>query len=453
MRFDLGLRAGRLLALRAGSGEVLRDMFVGVTGKRIESVEPFQEDHRKRCGEFLDLHDQIVMPGLVNGHTHLPMSLFRGFEDDLPFQEWLFQRIFPAEARLVDEDFVRTGVELSALECIRFGTTTVNDMYFHAGTTAEVLDRVGLRGLIAWPFMDFLLPDEKALGLDAIPTRPERFRALFRKYENHPRIRIALGPHAPYTCSDELLQLVGELSRETGARIHMHLCETEQEIRDSIFNYQKSPVERLKHLGVLSPRFIGAHGVHLEPEDQKLLRESGASLIYNPDSNLKLGSGVAAIPDYRELGIPVGLGTDGAASNNDLSMFGAMDIGTKLQKLVRQDNTAMVALDALRMATLDGARALGLDREIGSIEVGKRADIISIRTDHAHLQPLHSVLSQLVYSCQGLEVDHVFCDGRQLLRGGAVVEETTGLDMEAIYRRADQIRERLQSEIKNNPSS
>lgn len=452
MNFDLGLRADHLLALRDGSSEVLRDRFIGIRGGRIEAVEPFQANHPATCSEFHDLKGQIVMPGLVNGHTHLPMSLFRGFEDDLPFQEWLFQRIFPAEAKLVDEDFVRTGVELSALECIRFGTTTVNDMYFHAGTTAEVLDRAGLRGIVAWPLMDFLLPDEKSLGLDALPTRPDRFRALFKKYENHPRIRIALGPHAPYTCSDELLQQVGELSRETGARIHMHLCETEQEIRDSIFNYQKSPVERLKHLGVLSPRFIGAHGVHLEPEDQKILRESGVSLVYNPDSNLKLGSGVAAVPDYRALGIPVGLGTDGAASNNDLSMFGAMNLGTKLQKLVGQDNTAMVALDALRMATIEGARALGLEQEIGSIEVGKRADIISIRTDHAHLQPLHSVLSQLVYACQGLEVDHVFCEGRTLMRGGRVCASTTGLQADVVFEKAERIRERLHSEIGSNHS-
>ena len=446
MRFDFGIRAGYLLALKAGSGEVVREHFVGVLGNRIEAVEPFQESHRLECSEFFDLQDQIVLPGLINGHTHLAMGLFRGFEDDLPFQEWLFKRIFPAEARLVDEEFVRTGVELSALECIRFGTTTVNDMYFHAGATAEVLDRSGLRAIVAWPFMDFLLPDEKNLGFDAIPTRPDRFRALFHQYESHPRIQIALGPHAPYTCSDELLEQVGALSRETGARIHMHLCETEQEIRDSHFNYQKSPVERLKHLGVLNPRFMGAHGVHLEPEDQELLRECGASLIYNPDSNLKLGSGVAAVPGYRKLGIPMGLGTDGAASNNDLSMFGAMDVGTKLQKLVGQDNTAMVALDALRMATLEGARALGLEQEIGSIEVGKRADLISIRTDYPHLQPLHSVWSQLVYACQGLEVDYVFCDGRILLRGGRF----TTLDATAFFRAVDPIRQRLQKEIASN---
>ncbi|NDG83725.1 MAG: amidohydrolase [Proteobacteria bacterium] len=445
--FDLGIRAGRLLTMKGGHGEVLENGFVGIRGDRIVEVAGFQDRHSAASREFLDLSGHMVMPGLVNAHTHLPMSLFRGFEDDVPFHEWLFKRIFPVEAELVDADFVRTGAELSALECIRFGTTTVNEMYFHAPVSAEVLDRAGLRAWVAWPFMDFPLPDEKNLGADALPSRERRFLEFFERYKDHPRIRPSLGPHAPYTCSDEVLLQVIRLSEACGVPIHMHVAETAQEVQDSIEKYGKTPVRRLSDLGLLSPRFFAAHCVHFSDADRALFEKSGASVLYNPDSNLKLGSGVAPIPAYRKSGIPVGIGSDGPASNNDLSLFGAMDLGTKIQKLTNRDNTAMGALDALNLATLEGARALGLENEVGSIEPGKRADVIGIRTDYPHLQPLHSVLSQLVYSCQGLEVDTVVGDGRLLLREG----KFQTLKESEIYTKADRIRSVLKDYLKNNP--
>jgi len=448
MAFDLGIRCGHLLTLRGGSGEVIPDGFVGIRGNRIVEVAVFQPLHQKDSLSFLDLRTRIVMPGLVNAHTHLAMSLFRGFEDDVPFQEWLFNRIFPVEAKSVDAEFVKTGVELSALECIRFGTTTVNDMYFYTETGAEVLDRAGLRARVAWPFMDFPVPDEKHLGAQALSSRAERFKKFHERYRSHSRIKPCLGPHAPYTCGDELLLQIKVLSESLGVPIHMHVAETEQEVRDSLERYGKTPIQRLFDLGLLSKNFFAAHGVFLSEADQNLVRKAGASIIYNPDSNMKLGSGVAPIPLYRKQGIPIGLGTDGAASNNDLSMFGAMDIGTKVQKLSHHDNTAMVALDALNLATLEGARAIGLDSEIGSIEVGKCADLISIRTDFPHMQPLHSVLSQLVYSCQGLEVDHVICDGSLLLKGG----EFQTLEADAIYQNANQARAIIQASLESNAS-
>lgn len=448
MRFDLGLRCGHLLTMKDGRGDVLRDAFVGVSGGTIVEVGPFRPERERECREYYNLSSQIVLPGLINGHTHLAMSLFRGFEDDVPFHEWLFKRIFPVEAELVDEAFVQTGVELSALECIRFGTTFVNDMYFFSNTSVEVLERAGLRARVAWPFMDFPLPDEKRLGADAIQSRSRRFREFFKKLESHPRIAAALGPHAPYTCSDETLLLVKALSEESGAPIHMHVAETAQEVADSLTRYGKTPVQRLRDLGLLSSRFQAAHAVHLREEDRFILRDSGAGIIYNPDSNMKLGSGAADLPAARKLGIPAALGTDGAASNNDLSLFGAMDLGTKLQKSSHHDNTAMVALDALNLATIEGARALGLDHEIGSIEPGKKADLISIRTDYPHLQPLHSVLSQLVYSCQGLEVDTVICGGRTLLERG----EFKTLDAPEIYRKADLLRDRLRDYLARTQS-
>jgi 5-methylthioadenosine/S-adenosylhomocysteine deaminase len=441
VQFDLGVRAGTFLSMKDGQGEVLHDIFLGVKGDRIAEIAPFQASHAGACKKMIDASVQIVMPGLINGHTHLAMSLFRGFEDDVTFHDWLFNRIFPAEKKLVDAKFVRIGSELSALECIRFGTTTVNDMYFHSEVTAEVLDQAGLRAIIAWPFMNFPTPDEASLGTDAIASRPARFKAFYEKYRNHARIRPALGPHAPYTCSDELIREVTAMSHHYQVPVHMHVCETCKEVEESIVQYGKTPVNRLNDLGALHPNFFAAHGVHLSDEEIEIVAKSGASIIYNPDSNLKLGSGVAPIPKYRAAGIKVGLGTDGAASNNDLSLFGAMDLGTKLQKGMSGNNLAMVALDALNLATFEGARALGLSADIGSLEVGKCADFICLRTDLPHVTPIHSVLSQIVYSYQGLEVDTVVCGGQVLLDRG----NFTTLNPSQIYAKTGEYRDKLKS--------
>jgi 5-methylthioadenosine/S-adenosylhomocysteine deaminase len=316
-------------------------------------------------------------------------------------------------------------------------------MYFHSEVTAEVIDRAGLRATIAWPFMDFPTPDEAYLGDAALSSRPARFKEFYETYKDHPRIRPALGPHAPYTCGDELIRMVTKMSHEFNVPVHMHVCETCKEVEESIVKYGKTPGKRLYDLGALHHRFIAAHGVHLSEEEIGYFKETGASIVYNPDSNLKLGSGIAPITKYRKMGVPVSLGTDGAASNNDLSLFGAMDLGTKLQKGSSGDNLAMVALDALNLATYEGARALGLQSEIGSIEIGKRADLICLRTDLPHVTPLHSVLSQLVYSYQGLEVDTVVCEGRVLLDRGVF----TTLDATQIYQDAQAYRDQLKALI------
>jgi 5-methylthioadenosine/S-adenosylhomocysteine deaminase len=444
MNFDLGIRAGHLLSMKGGRGDVQTDYFIGVKDGAITEVAPFNDSWVKSCKKFIDKKDDIVMPGLINGHTHLAMSLFRGFEDDRPFHEWLFESIFPVEGKLVNEEFVRAGVELSALECIQFGTTTVNDMYFFCNATADVIDKVGMRAIVAWPFIDFVVPDEKHLGDQAIPSRPARFKDFHDRYRPHPRIRPALGPHAPYTCSDELINQVTDLSKQYSCPVHMHVCETRQEVEESIQKYGKTPVKRLFDLGAIHSNFIAAHGVHLQEEEIGLFQKTGASIVYNPDSNLKLSSGIAPIAKYRKAGVKVALGTDGAASNNDVSMFGAMDLGTKLQKVSNNSNTAMVALDALNLATYEGAKALGLGDLIGSIEVGKRADVISLRTDLPHVKPLYSVLSQLVYAYQGLEVDTVVCDGRVLMENG----KHQTLDPTAVYKKVETFRQQVQATLK-----
>jgi 5-methylthioadenosine/S-adenosylhomocysteine deaminase len=355
--------------------------------------------------------------------------------------------VFPVEAKWVDSEFVEVGVSLSALECIRFGTTTVNDMYFFTESAAKVLDAAGLRATLAWPFMDFPVPDEKHLGDQALSGRADRFRTFYEQYRNHPRIRPALGPHAPYTCSDELIREVTALSAKYQVPVHMHVSETEKEVRESVAKYGKTPGQRLYDLGALHSRFFAAHGVHLTEEEILLFRKTGASVIYNPDSNFKLGSGIAPIVKFRKAGVECALGTDGSASNNDLSLFGAMDLGTKAQKVAHHDSTAMVALDALNLATYEGARALGLGDLVGSLETGKRADLILIRTDLPHLMPMHSVLSQLVYACQGLEVDTVICEGRVLLDQGRFQT----LEPATIYAEVERIRLKLARELALHP--
>lgn len=446
--FDLGIRCAHFLSMAGGVASPQTDIFVGVRGGKIAEVAPWSSRYENLLTsgslalEFLNADHHVVLPGFVNGHTHLAMTLFRGLEDDAPLQQWLFERILPLEAELVDSEFVRIGTELAALECIRFGVTTVCDMYFFAETIAEVLDRAGLRGLVSQVFSDFPLPEDRELGAD----KALLFKKLNEKYLDHPCITAALGPHAPYTCSDEVFRQVVHLSQEFSAPIHTHVSETAQEVKDSLNTYGKTPVHRLFGLGVLNERLIAAHCIHFEEGDFALMSDSGASVAYNPDSNLKLSSGIAPITRFRNMGIAVALGTDGAASNNDLSLFGAMDIGTKLQKLAASDNAAMTASDALCCATWEGARALKMQDRIGSLEVGKEADLILVDLNFPHLQPIHDVRSLLVYSAQGLEVETVIVSGKVLMRN-RVIEV---LDEKRIYQEAEQVRTKIQERLNKN---
>ncbi len=441
--FDLGIRSGRLLSMKNGEGQILEDYFIGVQGDTITEVSAYQNSFASECKKFIDASSKIMIPGLINGHTHLAMSLFRGFEDDLPFEEWLRKRIFPIESAVVDENFVRIGTSLGAMESIRFGTTTVSDHYYFPHTMADVIDKAGMRGLVAQTFMDGAMPDDRHPEKRSLAERVQSFKPFYEKYKNHPRIQPTLGPHSPYADSDELIRLIAQIAKELSVPVHMHVCETMREVNESLARYQKTPFIRLNELGILNDKFIAAHGVHLSDEEIDLCFHQGVSIIYNPDSNLKLSSGIAPIAQYLKKGIKLGIGSDGAASNNDLSLFGAMDLGTKLQKLSNQDTTAMVALDALNLATYEGARALGLGSKIGSIEVGKKADLVLLGTHHPHVQPLYSVLSQLVYAYQGLEVETVICDGKMLFDQGQYLT----LNEKQVLAEVEQMRLKIQHQL------
>jgi 5-methylthioadenosine/S-adenosylhomocysteine deaminase len=419
--FDLGLRAKWGLPMTAG-GPVIENIFLAVKGDKIAEVSPYQSRAKKYCKKFVDFPRHIVLPGLVNCHTHLAMTLFRGLEDDVSLKTWLFERIFPLESQFVSPDFVRTGTELAALECLRFGTTTVNEMYFFPDEAARVWERMGLRGRFSQAFIDFPIPEDKWFKVD----RATRLRKLAKKYEHHGRISIGLGPHSPYTCSAALLGEVRDLAAELELPIHIHVSETSAELNESIEKHKQTPVERLHKLGLLKQGTICAHMVHLKEPDFSLLSQSGAAVAYNPDSNMKLASGMAPISRFLKENIPVGLGTDGSASKNDLSLFSSMNIGTKLQKVMAGDNLAMTAKQALHMATLGGAHALGLGTEIGSLEVGKQADFILVDTHFAHMQPVHDPYSLLVYAANGLEVDSVYCAGKSLMRNKKFTQVSAG---------------------------
>ncbi len=436
---DLGLRTDWILTVANGEVSPMENHFVGIKKGKIVEVKKFAASDKKRAKKFIDLKNMVLMPGLVNAHTHLPMTIFRGVEDDLPLQVWLFNRIFPLEAALVNAEMVRAGTELAALECIRFGTTLINDMYFYVEDSAKVWEKAGLRGVFGQAFMDFPIPEDK----DFKVSREERFLALQKKFKKSDLIEIGLAPHAPYTCGDAVLKDVARIAKATNSKIQIHLAETAFEVKESKEKFGKSPTARLAELGILTEKTTCAHSIHLDDSDMALLAKHKSSIVYNPDSNAKLASGVCPINGYKKHGVTVALGTDGSASNNDLSMFGAMDIGGKLQKLFSGDSTAVTGADMIKMATWGGAHALGAGDRLGSLEVGKQADMIAVDMSFPHLQPLNGVTSHLAYSANGLEVDTVICNGQVLLRN----KKFTKLKPEAVFKKADKYRQKINLEL------
>lgn len=409
MKWDLGVRCQWAVPMANGEATVFEDFFVGIRRGIIEEARKFKSSDQRASKKFIYKKGMVAIPGLINGHTHLAMTLFRGAAEDMMLEDWLHSRIFPLEKSMVDREFVKWGTALAALECLRFGTTTVNDHYFFVDEAAKVWDKAGLRGNFNQPFIDFPTPD----SADAHQSEA-LFRRQHKKYLNHNRISIGVGPHAPYSCSDELLKKCAQLSEGHQVQLHIHLCEPESEPKDSLKKFGLLPVERLNQLGFLNSRTVCAHSIHVSEKEIEILKLNKVAIAYNPDCNMKLGSGVAPIPKYVAAGVPVSLGTDGAASNNDLSLFNAMDVGGKLQKLHNKNPTCLKAEDLLRFATWEGARAIGMGGNIGSLEVGKRADLAIVDFNYPHLQPVNDVVSHLVFACQGLEVDTVICQGKVL---------------------------------------
>ena len=392
---------------------VIENGAVAVASDHILAAGPRAEIEKNyTAAQRLDRPNSILAPGLINTHTHAPMSLFRGVADDLNLQDWLNKYIFPAESKNVDREFVRWGTRLAALEMALSGTTTYTDMYYFEETVAEETKAAGLRGVLGQTVIGFPAPDYKTpqAALDGT----EKF---FKAYANDPLIVPAVAPHAIYTVPNDILQACRKLADRYQKPLVIHLSETKTENDDSLKQRGKTPTAALDALGVLSGWTVAAHGVWLSDADLAILKSRSTGLAHNPSSNMKLASGIAPVVKILKLGIPMGLGTDGVAgSNNDVDMIEEMDLAAKLQKVATLDPQALPAQQAFDMATIIGARALGLDKIIGSIEKDKRADLITIRLDAPHAVPLYNVYSQLVYALKGSDVGDVMVNGKLIVR-------------------------------------
>lgn len=347
----------------------------------------------------------LVLPGLINGHTHAAMSLFRGLADDLPLMEWLNNYIFPAESKM-DRDFVHKGTLLACAEMILSGTTTFCDMYLFEDEVAKAVKEAGMRCVVGEVLYDFPSPNYGDVGNGLGYTE-----YLIQKWRNDPLVSIAVEPHSLFTCGPDLLKRTDKISREYCVPLIIHVAETQNEVEQISKTYGKLPVEHLRALGLLGPHLIADHCVHLQDREIEYMAEHDVKCVHNPESNMKLASGIAPVPKMLPMGITVGLGTDGCASNNNIDMFGEMDMAAKLHKVQSMDTTVMDAQTVLRMATIEGARALGLGDIIGSLETGKKADIIVVDTNRPHLTPIYDPVSHLVYAANGSDVIHVLING------------------------------------------
>lgn len=405
------------------AGIVLRDHGLGIRDGRIALLAPRAEALHHPAAETRELPGMLLSPGLINAHGHAAMSLFRGLADDLALMTWLQEHIWPAEAKWVSEDFVRDGTELAIAEQLKGGITCFSDMYFLPQVACEVVHKAGVRAQISVPVLDFPVPGARDAD-DAI----RQGLALRDDLKHHPRIKVAFGPHAPYTVSDDKLENILMLAEELDAGIHMHVHETAFEVQQALEKHGERPLARLHRLGLLGPRFQAVHMTQVNDEDLAMLVETNSSVVHCPESNLKLASGFCPVERLWQAGVNVAIGTDGAASNNDLDLLGETRTAALLAKAVAGQATALDAHRALRMATLNGARALGMEQETGSLELGKAADITAFDLSGLAQQPVYEPVSQLIYASGRDCVRHVWVGGKQLLEDGKL----TRLDEERL---------------------
>jgi 5-methylthioadenosine/S-adenosylhomocysteine deaminase len=433
-RVDLLVLGGTIVTMD-GARRVIDEGGIAVTGGRIVAIGPraeIEKDYTSR--QIVHADGKLIVPGLINGHTHIPMTLFRGLADDLDLQEWLTKYIFPAEAKNVSEEFVRAGTRLGLAEMIRGGTTTYCDMYYFEDAIADETAKAGVRAVLGETVIDFPVADNK--------TNAEAM-AYVEKFVNHWKgndlIIPAIAPHAPYTVSEEHLKAVKAFSDRTGAPIVTHISETKREVDDSIKAKGVSPVDYLERIGFLNERVIAAHMVWPQAGELEILKRRGVGVVHNPQSNMKLASGVAPVPKMLDEGILLGLGTDGAASNNDLNMWEEMDTVAKLHKVFTGDPKVISAQQAFELATIRGAAALHMDKEIGSLEKGKRGDLVIIERDALNQIPLYNVYSDLVYATKSWDVETVIINGRIVMKDRSLLT----LNETAIKNGARIFRERI----------
>jgi 5-methylthioadenosine/S-adenosylhomocysteine deaminase len=431
---DLIVRHGTLVTMDPAR-PLIPDGAVAIHGGRILAVGPAAEVERAhRARQVLDAGGGLVLPGLINAHTHAAMVMFRGIADDLKLMEWLQRYIFPAEARNVSAEFVKAGTRLAAVEMIRSGTTTFADMYYFEDQVAEAAKEAGLRVVAGETLIDFPAPDNKTRA-EAV-AYIERFLA---RWAGDPLVVAAVAPHSVYLGGPETLRTAKALADKYGAPLLIHVQETQDEQRQVQERFGKTATQHLRDLGFLRKGVVAAHGVWLSPQDRATLKEANVGVVHCPQSNMKLASGAAPVAEMLREGLRLGLGTDGAASNNDMDMFEEMDTAALLAKLASSDPTAAPAAAVLEMATLGGARALGMEDRLGSLEPGKRADLIVVSLDAPRLHPLYEPVSHLVYAAKGADVRHSVIEGRVVMRDGKLLT----LDEAAVIAEAERYRTRI----------
>ncbi|HSX26361.1 MAG TPA: amidohydrolase [Chlamydiales bacterium] len=416
---DLLILGGTVVTMNEARS-VIDDGGVAIHEGMIVAVGSKAEIKKKYSSKrVIDGEGKAIIPGLINGHGHLPMTLFRGLADDLDLNDWLMNYILPAEARNVNEAFVRAGTRLGLAEMFRGGTTTIADMYFFEDAVAEEAARAGMRGIFGQGVLDFPTPDSATFD-----EGMEKAERMVKKWKDHFLIRPGIAPHSPYTLSEEHLKRVSEFSKRTGTPILIHISETEREIQTIQQQKGISPIAYLNQIGFFDTQVIAAHIVFPKVGDLSILKEKGVSVIHNPQSNMKLSSGIAPIPEILLANIAVGIGTDGAASNNTLSLWEEMDTAAKLHKVASKDPKVINAEEAFTMATIGGARALGMEKEIGSIEVGKKGDIALVDLDGFHQTPCYNIYSTLIYATSASDVQTV------IVNGDVVMENRTLLTLD-----------------------
>jgi 5-methylthioadenosine/S-adenosylhomocysteine deaminase len=417
---------------------VIEDGVIAVNGDFIAFVGTAgdlqaQSMKGRTAKETIDAKGKLIIPGLINGHTHIPMVLLRGLVDDVTLDDWLRKYIFPAEAKNVTEDFVRWGSRLALAEMIRGGTTTFADMYYFEDAEAEETKAAGLRGFLGETWIDFPAPDNKSEA--EMMSYTEKY---LKKWQGDPLIHASVAPHSIYTCSEKTLKDAAGLARKYHAPILIHVAEMRKELVDSLAKNGTTPVQYLERIEFLGPDVLAAHCIWVDYTDMKILAERQVGCVHNPSSNMMLASGVAPVVDERAAGMRVGLGTDGpAGSNNDLDMMEEMDLAAKLQKTYRVDPRALGSKGALEMATIEGARALHMEKEIGSLETGKKADLVILNLDVPNAVPMYDVYSQIVYALKASEVETVIVGGKTLLKNGKLltVDETQAMAKAKEYAR------------------
>jgi 5-methylthioadenosine/S-adenosylhomocysteine deaminase len=441
---DLLITGGTVVTMDA-QRRVINDGAVAIRGDSIVGVGSRAEiESRFEAPKTIDAHGALVMPGLINGHAHAAMSLFRGLADDLSLDDWLKKYIFPAEARNVTEDFVVWGTRLGLLEMLRGGITTYADMYYFEDAVARVTKEAGMRGVLGETIIDFPAPDNKTLAAAFTYTQD-----YLTHWKGDPLIVAAVAPHSIYTCSEKTLQDVAALARRNGAPILIHIAEAPFELEQSRAKHGLTPVGYLERIGVLGPDVVGAHCVWVDQADIASLVHFGVGCINNPSSNMKTASGVMPVVEMLAAGEAVGLATDGAASNNNQDMFQEMDLASKLQKSSRRDPRALPAEQVVEMATIGGARALHLDKQIGSLEAGKKADVILISLDAPHATPMYNVYSHLVYALKASDVKTVIIAGKTVMDDRRILT----LDENVILAKAREYKSKIEKSLATAPSN